>query len=43
MLDDGVSTIFFYGSLRDPELLEIVLGRPVDPSHLEPAMSTGTH
>jgi nudix-type nucleoside diphosphatase (YffH/AdpP family) len=37
MVDAVVSAIFFYGSLRDHELLEIVLGRRVDPSHLEPA------
>ncbi len=36
-----VNSIFFYGSLRDRDLLEAVLGRPVDPSHLEPARVTG--
>jgi nudix-type nucleoside diphosphatase (YffH/AdpP family) len=36
-----VSAIFFYGSLRDHGLLEIVLGRPVDPSHLGPARAEG--
>ncbi|HUS55258.1 MAG TPA: gamma-glutamylcyclotransferase family protein [Thermohalobaculum sp.] len=36
-----MSTIFFYGSLRDHELLEIVLGRPVDQSHLELAQAAG--
>ena len=36
-----MSAIFFYGSLRDHGLLEIVLGRPVDPSHLGPARAEG--
>jgi nudix-type nucleoside diphosphatase (YffH/AdpP family) len=36
-----VTPIFFYGSLRDPGLLEIVLGRAVDPAHLEPARVAG--
>jgi nudix-type nucleoside diphosphatase (YffH/AdpP family) len=36
-----VSSIFFYGSLRDHRLLETVLGRAVDPDHLEPAWVAG--
>lgn len=36
-----MSNIFFYGSLRDHRLLEIVLGHPVDPAHLEPAQAAG--
>ena len=36
-----MSAIFFYGSLRDHALLEIVLGRSVDPSDLEPARAEG--
>ena len=31
--------IFFYGTLRDPALLEVVLGRPVGSSELEPAIA----
>lgn len=33
--------LFFYGSLRDPELLEIVLGRPVGEEELTPAEAPG--
>lgn len=29
--------VFFYGTLRDPDLLAVILGRPVDPAALEPA------
>ncbi len=36
-----MNSIFFYGSLRAPSLLEVVLGRPVDPAHLEPARAIG--
>lgn len=31
--------VFFYGSLRDPEMLALVLGHPVEPSRLEPAVA----
>lgn len=33
--------IFFYGSLRDPELIEIVLGRPLAPGETRPARAPG--
>jgi nudix-type nucleoside diphosphatase (YffH/AdpP family) len=36
-----VRDIFFYGSLRDPVLLELVLARPVDRAHLIPACAEG--
>jgi nudix-type nucleoside diphosphatase (YffH/AdpP family) len=36
-----MTSIFFYGSLRDAGLLEIVLGRRVDPDQLEPARAEG--
>ena len=41
MVNGAVSTIFFYGSLRDLELLEIVLGRRIDPADLEPVHADG--
>lgn len=31
--------VFFYGSLRDPEMLALVLGHPVEPARLEPAVA----
>ena len=36
-----MSSIIFHGSLRDHGLLEIVLGRPVDPRHLGPVRAEG--
>lgn len=37
----AMTPIFFYGSLRDAGLLEIVLGRRVEPAHLERASAAG--
>ncbi|MEM7743920.1 MAG: NUDIX domain-containing protein [Pseudomonadota bacterium] len=36
-----MTSLFFFGSLRDQELLEIVLGRVVDPGDLRPATAPG--
>ena len=36
-----MQSIFFYGTLRDPELLALVLGYDVPPSRLEPATAEG--
>ncbi len=35
-----MKSLFFYGTLRDPAMLEAVLGRVVDPPALEPAAVT---
>lgn len=37
----AVDTIFFYGSLRDRTLLDVVLGRAVDPGRIVPARAPG--
>ncbi|MEO1720917.1 MAG: gamma-glutamylcyclotransferase family protein, partial [Pseudomonadota bacterium] len=33
--------IFFFGTLRDPELLEVVLGRSLRAGELRPARASG--
>ncbi len=33
--------LFFFGTLMDPEILGLVIGRPVDPAELEPARLKG--
>ena len=41
MVGGAVSTIFFYGSLREHRLLEVVLDRSIESSDLEPARADG--
>ena len=36
-----MTMLFFFGTLRDRELLAIVLGRPVSPGEMRPARAPG--
>lgn len=39
-IEDGLPH-FFFGTLMDPDILGLVIGRPVDPRELEPARLSG--